>query len=196
MTKYIAIVGLVLIGSLLFVNKDKLFSKAPTAGEVVSSVMSSSSPNLVADSWECNSATNPNCSCGGRSSSCTCYGYSSGSHQCSDWGSVPATTTIANYYKLKLVYTVADGNAGGFERMYTGSISPGKGGKYAAGTTAVLTAKPIKGFKVLWDGPCGGAGNVCKIKMDSDKTINVSFEQKPGWKCSISLGGLTCSKEW
>ncbi len=102
-------------------------------------------------------------------------------------GKLTITPITNKTYNLTLRYKVTDG--------YQGKVTPG-GGKYTAGTTAVLTAEPINGFMVQWDGPCASELKTCKVLMNSDKTINVSFKQKPGWKCTLSFGSFSCKKEW
>lgn len=104
-----------------------------------------------------------------------------------------ATTTKATSYKLTIKYVLG---SKGYTTGYMGKITPSTGGRYTAGTTAVLKAEPVKGFMVQWDGPCASQSNTCKVLMNSDKTVNIYFKQKPNWKCNLSLGYFGCTKEW
>jgi uncharacterized protein (UPF0333 family) len=94
-------------------------------------------------------------------------------------------------YRLRIHY-----NNNEIPTVYRGRITPPSGGVYAAGTTAVLTAEPIKGFMVQWDGPCASQYKTCQVLMNSDKTINVSWKKRPGWICTLSFGSFGCTKEW
>ena len=195
MIKYIVLVGILLIGSLLFVNKDRIFSQNSENMATVSNLDSQSAIQKK-----------PPARCRGLGFtgqylcvSCPRLGYDI---YWSDYTSAMCTldadtaTSTTKYFTLKLHYEVANVRYGGYAQL--GTVSPAKPGKYTAGTTAVLTASPIKGFKTVWDGgPCITLNqDTCKIKMDSNKTVKVSFVQKPGWKCSIIGGYLECNKEW
>lgn len=183
--KYIALLGIIIIGSLLFINKDKLFSQ--------------NSENLAVVASAAKEKPLAKCTASGFTGSYLCVSCPKVGYDVyrSDYTTARCegeyATSTKKIYTLTVQQVVAN-RAYGSQSL--GSVTPGTG-KYAEGTTAVLTGKPINGFKVLFDGPCEVKGqDTCKVKMNSDKTVKVSFEQKPGWKCGIVGGYLVCSKVW
>ena len=85
-----------------------------------------------------------------------------------------STTTPETTYTLKTERLVGDKN--GVYRG-SGSINP-TGGKYKAGTVAILTANPGKDSKIIWSAEGCANDNVCKVKMDQDKTVAYAFVPK------------------
>jgi hypothetical protein len=165
MIKYIAIVGLLLGGSVLFMNQDKILSKAPAEGTTVGAV--ASAQKLLSDGM--------------------CQVYSNGYWlwvKCGGGGTgtTTATSTITSTSTIKIsekkmsahlnVQRLVADSRGSFKG--SGSVSP-QSGDYQLGSTAVITARPNKDSKVVWSSGCSGSSNTCKVKMDSDKKVYYSF---------------------
>lgn len=162
--KYIIIVIIVLLGGLLFINRDRFLSMSADGN--TAAVVNASIPKC----GEGGSYINKEgyCYCPQRKSVISYYSVCS----------LGNATTTPKTYELKTQRLVGDKYG-----VYRGSgtVTP-KGGKYSEGSTAVLTATPDKDSKVVWSAEGCNTKNICKIKMDQDKEIAYAFLPKGSLK--------------
>jgi len=163
--KYIIIIGILIAGGLLFVNKDRVFSDRSDNQALVNSVVNNN-PTSLPKCGQGGSYINQQgvCYCPERKSVISWYS------NCS----LNATTT--KMYTLNVTLQVAPNG---------GTVSPIGKSKHAIDSSVTITATPNKGYRVLWPSDCQNKGQkTCKLKMDSDKTILARWELKKGWRCT------------
>ena len=94
-------------------------------------------------------------------------------------GELPAELDPQYHNERQYTLTVsATTLLGGF-----GSVSPSPGTHtYNVGTSVTLTASPLFGSTITWEGACSGASTTCTVKMDGNKTVSVTFGPSGGFR--------------
>ena len=191
MIKYIVLIGILITGTLFFVNRDVMFPKQLSSGQVVSEIVSENLPKNAEPGFRCGGA---NCSCKGQSPSCTCTSGTDGYNSwkiCSDNNTATTTTkihaTTTKYFSLSVKKQGATKS----------TISPqdSRTVQYPAYTQIILKANPYAGdsmstmeskltgtrankeYFVGWSGDCSGRGS-CSVMMNKNREVTAKFEKR------------------
>ena len=191
MIKYIVLIGILLIGSLLFVNKDKIFSQNSENMATVSNVDSQSVPQKKSPARCTGLGSTGQYLC----VSCPRLGYSIyGSDytpaMCNlgdDTGTTTIQATTTKYFSLSVKKQGATKS----------TISPqdSRTVQYPAYTQIILKANPYAGdsmstmeskltgtrankeYFVGWSGDCSGRGS-CSVMMNKNREVTAKFEKR------------------